>query len=438
MTDTNLIPRTIASKFRKWNQRKRRKSLLLISNSIKEVMEELSNFQIDHHEDKVVLDFSDVQNQLSSIKEPIEVIHKLRLLSGKNIDRDRTLVILKNVNDSDSVHHLSSLLNEFHRKYSVVFVTDKYEMIDKLCDNQSIQIELMKPVSFYNYLKLSSQRCTATYKHFIEKEEHLIPMKKMFFDSLMDKFMEYVVLGGYSTAIGQYKENKDLSEISTLQENLLSNVRENIIMNHPNIDGIKMNMIFSLDKQYQNSYKKFSYKAVKEPARARSWFPAVELLEKNKYLTKVDVLNGGFKLYHNNTGFLINQIQIDIMKMIRERRISDEVMETYVVKSLLERIGSNLKIATTKSKLLQPFIWSINDKKYLVLVGGQHRKRFIQNLIQKHDLDMAIKIGQHNFSYLENILSVPVFFTDDIMTFIRKVEEHSGYIPDFKKKYSIY
>jgi len=400
-------------------------------------MNTITTFQNNNFDEMVEFEYHYIKEHVESLIEPIDVLDKLRLLSGKKIDRERTLVILKNVYDSNVVSHLSSLLDEFHRKYYFIFVTDKYEIIDKLSNNQSIQIELMKPVSFFNYLKLSSQRCTSTYKHFIEKEEHLIPMKKMFYDSLMDKFLEYVILGGSSTAISQYRENKDLSEISTLQENLISNARENIIMNHPNVEGIKMNMIFSLNKQYQNSYKKFNYKAVKEPARARSWYSAVELLDKNRYLTKVDVLNGGFKLY-NNTGFLISQLQIDILRMIRESHIPDAVMETYVVNSLLEQNETELNIVLTKSKLVQPFIWSSNDKKYLVLVGGQHRTRFIQNLIHKHNLDMAVKIGQHNFSYSDNILSIPIFFTDDIMTFIVKAEKHGEYIPEFKKRHSLY
>jgi len=438
MLHSKPSPRTITSRLKQWKQQKRRKPLLLISNTAEGVVKVIVDFQSSHFEDMVVLDLDDIKEHFISIEEPNDVLDKLRLISGKKIDRERTLVVLKNVNDSNMVIHLSSLLNQFHRKYSVIFTTDQYGLLNQIEEMEHVQIELIRSVSFEEYLKLCSQRCTATFKHFVNKEEHLIPMKPIFYDSMLDRFLEFVILGGSSTSVNTYLRNKDLSEITALQGNLLSDFRNKILVNNHSVEGLKMNMIFSLNLQYKSHYKKFKCNAVREPARARTWESSVNKLISGGYLNRVTTLGGGFKLFHINTGFLISQLNIDTLTMIRERQIPDPVMETFVVNSLLDGGDSELELVITKTKNLQPYIWTVAGKRFGVFVGGRYRKRFIQNLIKKHNLDIGIKIGQQNFSIEDNIVSIPIFFADHIMKFISKIEKHGNYIPDFKKKYSIY
>lgn len=434
MIQSNSTPRTIANTLKQWKQRKRRLPVLLVGGTLQEVMKTITSFQSDHFDEMVELEYHEIKEHLEGLIEPLDVLDKLRFLSGKKIDRERTLVLLKNVNDSNMMIHLSSLFNQFHRKYSVIFATDQYGLIDQLDDTEQVQIEIMNSVSFFEYLMLCSQRCTATFKHFINKEEHLIPMKPMFYDSMLDRFFEFMILGGSSKAVSIFQRNKDLSEITALQENLLSDFRNKILVDNHSVEGLKMNMIFSLNLQYKNDYKKFKFNAVREPARARTWQSSVNKLISGGYVNKVNYVGDGFKLFHINTGFVISQLNIDILGMIRERQIPDAVLETYVVNSLLSQKDSELELFLTKTKNLQPYIWTVEGKRCGILVGGQYRTRFIQNLIQKKGLDIAIKIGHHNFSYAENILSIPIFFTDHIKFFLDRVEKQGDYIPDFKKK----
>jgi len=294
-----------------------------------------------------------------------------------------------------------------------------------------------------DFLKIhNSQKVSATMNHFILKEEFIKPMKDAFYKQTLDKLIEYLIVGNNPIANKTYYENKDLALNQTLQSNLLADMRLKILEQNQDVESLRMNFVLSLHKQYQSNYKKFKFHAIKTTARFREYKEAINRLVKQGYLNRVNSVEGSFKLFYSDCATLINELKLDYLRMIVEQRIPASVMENFVVNSLALIPDYNLNYVITKSKNVTPYILShnVHNDSYGIFIGGGYPKRFIKNIMSKHSLSLAIKLGNHNISYSDKdrILSLPIFMTDHIFDFINKVKTHGSYIPEFKKRYSLY
>jgi len=371
------------------------------------------------------------------------VIDKLQSIAGRGINRDESLVVLTGLVDPDIVNNIAVSLNSYHRKYSIIVILEKFELLSEFTHNEQIQVLILDHVRFMDFLRyINSQKTLATMNHFIKKEEFIKPIKSTFFNQVMDKFILHLIIGNNPIAINSYKENKNLALNQVLHSNLLADMRLKILEQNKDIESLRMNFILSLDKQYQKNYKKFRFHVINPTARFREYKEAIKRLVNQGYLIKVDSTEGTFKLFFKNSATLINQLDLDYHKMIVNQQIPASIMETYVVNSLKTIPDYNFNYVLTKSKNITPYILShnIHNESYGIFVGGGHPKRFIKDTMSQHNLNMAVKLGNHNISYNENdrMLSLPIFMTDHIFEFINKAKAHGSYIPEFKKRYSLY
>ena len=435
MKDINIIPRSTVAVLRQWHLRKKKKPLLVYDLSI----ELLSDFGFKYYNDIVWIDYQKAKHFLSNVTPESSIIEKLEMISGRRIDREKTLIIITDIGEIDQIKKIAENLDGYYNKYSVIMATSNYELLSNLINYDSLQIKLMKSISFEDFLKTTSQIGSSIYRHFTNKEEYLTSIKTENYNSLREKFILFLILGADPVVISQYLKSNDLAEIDTLKRNIIAEKRINIYENNSDIDGFKMNYILSsMEKQHNDRYDRFKYNLVKDSARQRNYIEPINKIVSQGYLNRVAYTVDIFKLFHLDTGMHISHLDIYYKKLIIYQHLPKSVLETYVVNSLLSHNDSELNYVITQSKNIQPYIWTINGNRYAIFVGGRHQVRFINNFADSFDIKMSIKIGDYNLSYTDDILFIPTFFTDNILDFIAKAKKHGGFIPEIKKRYSIY
>lgn len=438
-----IIPRTIEETFKQWKKQKRKKPLLFCDNSSAKLASTISEFGEQNFKETVSINLKNASHHFIHLDDDSNVIDKFQSISGRGINREESLVVLSGLKDPDIVSKIAVILNSYHRKYSVIIIIDKFDLLTEFIDNEQLQVLVLDIVGFMDFLRIiNSQKVVATMNHFTKKEEYLKPIKPAFYNHVMDKFIQHVIVGNNPIAINSYQENKDLSLNQTLQSNLIADMRLKILEQNQDVESLRMNFVLSLHKQYQSNYKKFKFHAIKPTARYREYKEAIKRLVTQGYLIRVDSVEGSFKLFFKDPAILINQMRLDYLRMIVNRQIPPSVMETYIVNSLKSIPDYNLNYVLTKSKNITPYILSHNldNESYGIFIGGGYPKRFIKNIMSIHSLNMAIKIGNHNVNYCDKdrILSLPIFMTDHIFDFIKKAKIHGSYMPEFRKKYSLY
>jgi len=94
-----------------------------------------------------------------------------------------------------------------------------------------------------------------------------------------DLLRQYYFVGGMPEAVNTYFATKDLTEVRTVQANIIAAYRNDVSKHAPKEDIMRINMVLdSIPSQLAKENKKFVYSAMKKGARAREFELAIQWL----------------------------------------------------------------------------------------------------------------------------------------------------------------
>ncbi len=158
--------------------------------------------------------------------DPIQIINKLRLLTGENIEAEETLLFLDEIQECPDAIMALRYFKERHDRLAVIGAGSLMEFALNSSDFKMpvgrIQFIYLEPLSFGEFLTASGNELLR--RHLLE-----IRLNSVFDDTIHQKLMDllrtYLIVGGMPAVVKEYLENRNLLNCQRIQNSLLQAYR---------------------------------------------------------------------------------------------------------------------------------------------------------------------------------------------------------------------
>ncbi len=210
-----------------------------------------------------------------------------------------------------------------------------------------------------------------------------IPLMKKFFDesrplegahqTIMDRFRQYMLVGGMPEAVKEYAESKSFAKVDLIKKNILNTQREDAAVFAERYQG-KVHSVFNMiPSQLSKKEKKFSITSLGKDARMRAYEDTFFFLEESRAVNCCYGVNDpsfglymsfdrrNRKLYMSDTGLLVTKNHED-MDYLSNGLYNSVMLEDIGVNNgmLMENMVAQMFKANGK-KL---FFYSESDRKH--------------------------------------------------------------------------
>ena len=430
--------RNILDKLIKWKESKYRKPLILkgarqigktyILKQFGEIYYDgVAYFNFDHDEDLYKL--------FENTKDPKRIIEQLAFIYGKKIMPGKTLIIFDEIqectNALNSLKYFQEEANEYHvvcagsllgiRLSHTSFPVGKVDFLN------------MYPMTFSEFLIADNCENLVEYMKSIKNIE---PIPDIFFNQLEEKLKAYFIIGGMPEAVQMWVNEKDISLVNEVQENILKAYESDFSKHITNSEANKISLIWnSIPSQLAKENKKFLYQTIKEGARAREYENALNWLNDANLIYKVyDVKKtdlplkayndlSAFKIYMNDVGLLRRMSNLDSKIVVQGDKLFEEFKgaftENYVL-NMLNIVFDNVPNYFTFDRHEIDFV--IQYENNIIPIEVKSNKSTNNNSLtkynEKQDKDILIRLSMNNLRKDGKIINIPLFLIEYIDKFI--------------------
>lgn len=257
-------------------------------------------------------------------------------------------------------------------------------------------------------------------------------LNKPVFGTLLNLFMDYIILGGMPEVVSRYVESGTFSGTLELQKQIVLAYREDIRKYSKGADQTRITRVFdAIPAQLAKENKKFQISKIGHGARFYEYAGCVDWLQDAGIVKKCYCLNfpelplkgnyddTKFKLYMADTGLLISMLDDEAQLDLRANKnlgvYKGAIYESIVSEFLYKSGYSLFYYKRDDGSLEEDFFIRAADSLIPIEVkarGGksQSMKALITN--EKYsDIHWGIKLSLNNIGYSNNIFTFPYFCT---------------------------
>lgn len=433
------MERKIMKKLLEWKDNKNRKPLILrgarqvgktyiLQQFGKENYKNIAYFNFDHD--------TDLYQLFENTKNPERILEQLALVCGKAIEPKNTLIIFDEIQECpdalNSLKYFNEEANEYHivcagsllgiRLSHTSFPVGKVDFLD------------MYPMTFSEFLVADGAQNLVEYMDSINSFENI---PEIFFNILEEKLKVYFIVGGMPEAVKSWVNEKDISEVNKIQENILIAYEEDFSKHTTAVEANRISIIWnSIPSQLARENKKFLYQVAKEGARAREYEGAVNWLNDADLIHKIyNVVKpnmplkayndlSSFKIYLNDVGLLRRMTDLDSRVVIEGNRVFKEfkgaLTENYVLQMLLSS-GIKVNYFTFDNKYEIDYIMQYKNTIIPIEVKADEN---INSVSLKHyneiyNPKIRIRFSMRNLKKDDNLVNIPLFMVEYIEKFLK-------------------
>ncbi|MBE2230440.1 MAG: ATP-binding protein [Chitinophagaceae bacterium] len=277
------------------------------------------------------------------------IIRGLQILAGKPIQPEKTLIILDEIQEAPGALTSLKYFQEHAPGYHIIaagsllgitlnrsrsFPVGKTEFLD------------LHPLSFPEFLQaINEDQLAALLRN---PDWQLI---NTFHIKFIDRLKQYYFTGGMPEAVLAYATNADMTQVRTIQRNILAAYEQDFSKHAPADIVPRLRMIWNaVPAQLAKENRKFIYGHLKTGARAKDFELALSWLTDNGLLYKVHNLSkpalpikayeelNNFKLFLLDTGLLCALAALDARTLLEGNAVFTEfkgaLTEQYVYQQL--------------------------------------------------------------------------------------------------------
>lgn len=346
-----------------------------------------------------------------------KLIRALSAISLETIFKEESLIIFDNVTEQ-VVGQIKKLVAG-NSDYHIIMITDKLEQFQKKLEG--LTLKKMNLVSFPEYLKFEGKEQLVDFIEDSFKNNKTMPFHNM----AMELYNEYVLTGGYPNAIATYQEKKNYNFLSSVLENNI-NLITNDLIDMPNLIDIRRGIEIYNNIAYQllKDNKKFMYGLIKSGARAKDYESAIEYMEKHNMViksTRISELKTplskikdeeNFKLYYNDTGILFKKMNVGANRLLTNDKLMGMVYEQSIVNTLSQNGFSIYNYHSTGKAQIDLVVQTRTGKiiPMEIFSNGENTKSKSMALaLSKYNLTYAIRFTEDNFKERKGIKYIPYY-----------------------------
>lgn len=372
--------------------------------------------------------------------EPERLIRGLMLMTEVTIRPENTLIFFDEIQECAEAITALKYFCEDAPEYAVVAAGSLLGVAQqKSFPVGKVAFMDLYPLSFAEFLMAADHKLYRAYNNFLE-EEKIQKIPTVFFHPLMDKFKEYVMIGGMPEVVSSYLKIGNIEEASVIKQEILQSYERDFSKHVDHIaDTYKIGIIWdSLPAQLARENKKFVYGVAKQGARARSYENAIQWLVKAGLVLRVYNVQDPripikamhqrsvFKLYFLDVGLLFGLSGLNPKQYIVGSELFKEfkgaLIENYVAQSLTLQGRPSLQYWTSQGKAELDFL--IQRSKDIIPIevksGPNVKSKSLKSYKDKHNPTLSIRLSPLNLALDGDILNIPLFYADHVETFISK------------------
>ena len=272
---------------------------------------------------------------------------------------------------------------------------------------------------------------------------NLIPFSENEMEIYKQLFLDYCVLGGMPEVIKTYISSKTFSRTLELQRQILLDYEEDARKYAFGLDQAKIISVYrSVPSQLAKENKKFQFNKVVKNARSREYSGCIEWLSDANLISKCHCLlypelplkgnvdENKFKIYYPDTGLLVASLDDEAQDDLRFKKnlgvYKGALYENFVAEAFIKQGLGLFYYKKDNSTLEEDFF--LRTKNVLVPIevkSNQNKAKSLLSLIQSDkypDVKFAIKLGNTNIGFANNIYSFPYFCAFLIRDYLKKLD----------------
>ena len=360
------------------------------------------------------------------------ILQGLKIESGVNIEKENTLIIFDEVQETPKALKALKYFCENASEYHVIsagsllgvaipegtsFPVGKVDFLD------------LMPLSFFEFLKALGEEDLL--KLLNSNDFDLI---NIFNTKLIDYLKLYYFIGGMPEAISSYIQNKDLSEVRTIQKRLLESYEQDFSKHAPTNIVPRIRQLWNnIPTQLAKENKKFIYGLIREGARAREYEIALSWLIDCGLIYQVNRVNNAkvplsayqdfsaFKLYLLDVGLLSAMAGIDARTLLEGNALFNEfkgsLTEQYVLCQLKQCTDLDLFYWTSDTGTAEVDFLTQIDRDIVpieVKASENRQAKSLKTFVQKYGTKVNLRTSMSDFRKDDWVLNVPLYLIGNI------------------------
>lgn len=415
------MERKIYSDLLKWKKDPNRKPLLIYGN--KQIGKTYTAVEFGEREYKTIAYInSDNNMELLSIMQKErtldKIIAKLSLLTGENILKNDTLIIIDNVIDEDIVKAVKKFGKEAN-DYHIIMITSLKEKLLTF-KGEELQYKYMFPMDFEEYLRAVGNIELIDFIKTSYRNNKPMP----FHNIAMDYYEEFLITGGLPESVEANINKETDLKIRIIHEKQLDTYKKEFLNLDNLIDITRCNDVLNiLPYQLLKPNRKFQYGLMRTGGRSKDYEKAIEFLSTNGITYKCYKISEvtpplskckdpeSFKLYLNDTGILFMMMHLSKMKLFTDDNLKYILYENNLANTIVS-CGYNLYYYQSEGKAEVPFVVQTRAGKIIpieIVNKNLSKAKSLSLFMSKFNITEAIRFTDDNFSMKKGIKYVPIY-----------------------------
>lgn len=374
--------------------------------------------------------------------EPNEIINAIFLLTQQKIEPEKTLLFLDEIQDCPNAIRALRYFKEKLPKQHVIGAGSLLEFTLNDADFRMpvgrIQSLYLKPLSFKEYLVGSGNK---PLREWIESIDLHSKIEEPVHERLLNLVREYMILGGMPAVLQSYFTTHNLSDCMNIQTALLNTYRQDFGKYARKSDHRYLQRLF--EKIPGLIGENFKYSKVDPDIKSREMKDALYMLQNAGLIYPVystgasgvplvsSINEKKFKVLFLDIGLVTRTVKLESELLLNNNIIMANrgmLAEQLVGQELLAYAScyeeTNLyswSREKTSSMAEVDFVITVDANIIPVEVkaGTTGHLKSIKIFMQEKKSTLGVRISQQRLSYLDNILSLPLYMTGEISRIVK-------------------
>jgi predicted AAA+ superfamily ATPase len=349
------MKRQIMQKLSEWKARQGRKPLLL--KGARQVGKTfcIKQFGAEKYRNCVYLNFEDkprLRQLFDASLEPEKILKAISVEMECVIVPGETLIVFDEVQECPGALNSLKYFCENAPEHHVIAAGSLLGV--KLAHTQGfpvgkVQFLTMYPLNFFEFLEALGEYRLLEFVHEIKTAD---PLPPNLHDKLIDRFKEYLFVGGMPEAVYEYTKSQQFPKVREIQQAILDAYNLDFAKHAPKDQVMKISQVWgSIPSQIAKENKKFIFSIIRTGARAKEFEIAIQWLLEAGLIYKIPLITtpkiplsvyvdiSAFKAYMVDVGLLGAMAGLSAKTVVHKNELFQEfrgsITENYVAQELI-------------------------------------------------------------------------------------------------------
>lgn len=285
----------------------------------------------------------------------------------------------------------------------------------------------MYPMDFEEWLWANGIK--RTHLDYLKKcMTEVAPVEEALHDRFRELLHQYVIVGGMPEAVSTFMETKQIGKVLAVQRRIIDEYKADMVKYALPQDKAKIRECFeSIPAQLSREYKKFTYSVVRPGGRGRDYAGSIQWIEDagiilrchNIEITELPLdgnrIQSEFKIYLTDIGLLVSMLEEGTQSSILEGNLfsyKGAIFENLVA-DIFGKMGRKLYYYHKDSGVELDFVIRYKGRctpvECKARTGNAKSVRTVLRHPEKYHVESAIKLGDYNIGYKDNMLTLPMY-----------------------------